>query len=133
MTHAVSRRPPAGPPQPTEFNTCVFKLEIKNPSDPADMPDPMPRGTSYAAGPRRTMNVFRYIYIYMHASFFMFLLILLFLFLFCSFVRSVCFVVVDLLYCIVFIVLYYFVFYCIFFCFCLCTSCFFVFFLCFLL
>lgn len=46
-------------PQPTEFNTCVFKLEVKNPSDPADMPDPMPKGTSYAAGPRRTMNVFR--------------------------------------------------------------------------
>lgn len=45
--------------QPTEFNTCVFKLEVKNPADPADMPDPMPTGTSYAAGPRRTMNVFR--------------------------------------------------------------------------
>eukprot|EP00904_Undaria_pinnatifida_P009873 jgi/Undpi1/6015/HiC_scaffold_2.g01289.m1 len=44
--------------EPTEFNTCVFKLEVKNPSDPADVPDPMPRGTSYAAGPRRTMNVF---------------------------------------------------------------------------
>ncbi|CAM9658549.1 unnamed protein product [Ectocarpus sp. 6 AP-2014] len=43
---------------PTEFNTCVFKLEVKNPADPADMPDPMPTGTSYAAGPRRTMNVF---------------------------------------------------------------------------
>lgn len=47
-------------PQPTEFNTCVFKLEVKNPVDPADMPHPMPNGTSYAAGPRRTMNVFRY-------------------------------------------------------------------------
>lgn len=46
--------------QPTEFNTCVFKLEVKNPSNPADVPDPMPKGTSYAAGPRRTMNVFRY-------------------------------------------------------------------------
>lgn len=52
--------PVSGPPQATEFNTCVFKLEVKNPSDPADMPDPMPKGTSYAAGPRRTMNVFRY-------------------------------------------------------------------------
>ncbi|CAN0033639.1 unnamed protein product, partial [Ectocarpus sp. 13 AM-2016] len=43
---------------PTEFNTCVFKLEVKNPADAADMPDSMPTGTSYAAGPRRTMNVF---------------------------------------------------------------------------
>eukprot|EP00903_Cladosiphon_okamuranus_P005518 g5496.t1 len=44
--------------EPTEFNTCVFKLEVKNPSDPADVPNPLPKGTSYAAGPRRTMNVF---------------------------------------------------------------------------
>lgn len=47
-------------PQPTEFNTCVFKLEVKNPADPADVPNPLPKGTSFAAGPRRTMNVFRY-------------------------------------------------------------------------
>lgn len=50
--------------QPTEFNTCVFKLEVKNPSDPADVPNPMPKGTSYAAGPRRTMNVFRYVHVF---------------------------------------------------------------------
>lgn len=42
----------------TEFNTCVFKLEIKNPVNPADMPNPMPKGASYAAGPRRTLNIF---------------------------------------------------------------------------
>lgn len=43
----------------TEYNTCVFKLEVKNPSNPADVPDPLPKGTKYAPGPRRTMNVFR--------------------------------------------------------------------------
>jgi len=65
--HSFLYRPPPPPPPPppphaqsTEYNTCVFKLEVSNPSDPADVPNPMQKGTSYAAGPRRTMNVFRY-------------------------------------------------------------------------
>ncbi|CAM9341335.1 unnamed protein product [Discosporangium mesarthrocarpum] len=42
---------------PTEFNTAVFKIDVKNPAHQAE-PAELPRGTAYAAGPRQTLNVF---------------------------------------------------------------------------
>ncbi|CAM9179157.1 unnamed protein product [Choristocarpus tenellus] len=41
---------------PTEFNTAVFKLDVKNPLHPVN-PESLPKGTVFAAGPQRTMNV----------------------------------------------------------------------------
>ncbi|CAN0467419.1 unnamed protein product [Ascophyllum nodosum] len=36
---------------PAEFNTCVFKLEVKHPASFEDMPDPLPKGTSMPPAP----------------------------------------------------------------------------------